>query len=283
MVELNIKPPRINPFKPKNASIWKWLGTIILGTTISLVLTIIAAQLLEKRQRAKDRRLSALMVMSNIESFAQDLDDYYEELGRADTVSAWLLSHSMEELGELPTETLRALSLECVRADLVYYDKTAENIFSNNIETWKNMGNFQFVDKVGVCFRLMNTIEEMLNGKSHEIEARINDIRNNPDQYPGDDFVMKILQDPGVKGHMQYIHNKRVLLQYFSAKLRYRNRQNMAAIGISEKEVMAFTEERLQEIVLDEEEPEVAYYRSARLQADSLETMREFDSLISLN
>ena len=36
---------------------------IIIGTTISLVLTIGASVMLELRERANDRRLSALMVM----------------------------------------------------------------------------------------------------------------------------------------------------------------------------------------------------------------------------
>ena len=43
------------------------MWTIILGTTISLIVTIVAAQILERNRRAKDRRLSAMMVMSNIE------------------------------------------------------------------------------------------------------------------------------------------------------------------------------------------------------------------------
>ena len=36
---------------------------IIIGTTISLVLTIGTSVMLERRERASDRRLSALMVM----------------------------------------------------------------------------------------------------------------------------------------------------------------------------------------------------------------------------
>lgn len=48
---------------------------IVIGTTISLVLTIVAAKLMEVNQRAKDRRLSAMMVMSNIEVFARNAEE----------------------------------------------------------------------------------------------------------------------------------------------------------------------------------------------------------------
>ena len=54
---------------------WKQIGIIIIGTTISLVLTIGSSQFLEMRQRAKDRRLTAMMVLSNFESSAKAFED----------------------------------------------------------------------------------------------------------------------------------------------------------------------------------------------------------------
>ena len=65
-----INPPDVD-MTPKRGGFWKQLGMLILGTTVSLVLTFGTAQLIEKHQRSQDRRLTALMVMSNIESFAQ--------------------------------------------------------------------------------------------------------------------------------------------------------------------------------------------------------------------
>ena len=59
--------------KDKRRNFTSQMWAIILGTTISLIVTIVAAQILERNRRAKDRRLSAMMVMSNIESYAQIL------------------------------------------------------------------------------------------------------------------------------------------------------------------------------------------------------------------
>lgn len=70
MVKLNIvRPPKVN-VNSKKGSFWKQIGMIVIGTTISLAFTLIAAQLTENHQRAKDCRLSAMMVMSNIEIFS---------------------------------------------------------------------------------------------------------------------------------------------------------------------------------------------------------------------
>ena len=66
MAKLNIfRPPKVNVKAPKS-DFWKQIGMIVIGTTISLVFTLVAAQLTENYQRAKDRRLSAMMVMSTI-------------------------------------------------------------------------------------------------------------------------------------------------------------------------------------------------------------------------
>ena len=62
MAKLNIiRPPKVNIETRK--TFWKQLGMLILGTTISLVLTITAAVLMEKHQRAKDRKLTTLATL----------------------------------------------------------------------------------------------------------------------------------------------------------------------------------------------------------------------------
>lgn len=55
MAKLSIKPPRVN-INAKGASFWKQIGMIVIGTTNSLVFTLMAAKLTENRQRTKDRR-----------------------------------------------------------------------------------------------------------------------------------------------------------------------------------------------------------------------------------
>lgn len=47
-----IRPPRIN-INPKNKGFWKQIGMIIIGTTISLIFTVVATKLLEHFQRPK--------------------------------------------------------------------------------------------------------------------------------------------------------------------------------------------------------------------------------------
>ena len=118
------------------------MWTIILGTTISLIVTIVAAQILERNRRAKDRRLSAMMVMSNIESYAQILESAYAYMEHADTISAWLLNLPLDKVDSLDQNSLLSFMDEVMYIPIFVNDKTTEGIFSDDIETWKNMGNF---------------------------------------------------------------------------------------------------------------------------------------------
>ena len=98
--------------KAKRNNFLNQIGTIVLGTTISLIVTIVAAQILERNHRAKDRRLSALMVMSNIESYARILESAHEYMERADTVSAWLLNLPLNEVDSFSPVARKTLQLQ---------------------------------------------------------------------------------------------------------------------------------------------------------------------------
>ena len=140
MARIPIRPPKINMAAIKG-SFWKQIGMIIIGTTISLLLTILAAQFMEHRYRVKDRRLSAMMVMSNIEVFSRNLEEIAGYMDLTDSTATWLHNKPVEELELLPEEDLSQLLSQASDLLFLTYDKSAENIFSNNIETWKNLGN----------------------------------------------------------------------------------------------------------------------------------------------
>ena len=66
--------------KGKGKSFLKQVGMIVLSTTISLLLTLTVLQLLTWQNKKSDRRLTAMMVLSNIESFARTLDEKADDI-----------------------------------------------------------------------------------------------------------------------------------------------------------------------------------------------------------
>ena len=256
---------------------------IIIGTTISLVLTIGASMALELRERANDRRLSALMVMGTIEDFANGIDEIVVQQQHCDSICAWLLSVPVDELELMPKETLQDLVIDAVSNSFVSFDKAAENIFSNNLETWKNLGNFQFISNVGDCFTRMHSIEDYWNNRVKEEEKIFDDISGNPEQYPGKYICTKWLRNDNVRQTMVMKHNWICWLHYQAELMRYTNKQNMSVIGISEKELKEFMEEYHKEIVIKEQAPISDDFYTPILKPENLYTLeiyqKQLDSL----
>lgn len=271
----------------KHTGFWKQIGMIIIGTTISLVFTIGTSMMLEVRERANDRRLSALMVMGNIEDFANGIEEIVEQQRRCDSLCAWLLSVPVDDLELMPKETLQELVFDAMNNSFVSFDKAAENIFSNNIETWKNLGNFQFINNVGNSFTRMHNIEEYWNNNVKEEEKKLDEISENPDQYPGKYICTKWLRNANVRQSMAMKHNWTCWLSYQAAHIRYTNKQNMSVMGITEKELKEFMEEYHKEIVIEEQAPVSDDFYTPMLKPDGLNTLevyqKQLDSVKALN
>ena len=259
--------------KVKRNNFLNQMGAIILGTTILLIVTIVAAQILERNHRAKDRRLSALMVMSNIESYARTLESAHEYMERADTVSAWLLDLPLNKVDSLDQDSLLSLMDELMYIPLIIYDKTTEGIFSDDIETWKNMGNFLFIDNVGKCFSDMRTIEKEWTAFSEEMDVARDAVIYHPEQYPGNSWCSKYLNDKVFHQLLRDFHNRRCWIYNQIEKIRYYNYLNMVAIGITEQELYDFIEMREKEIKVDREKPGDNFY-TPRINPDSITTIQ---------
>ena len=252
--------------KGKHNGFWKQLGMLVLGTTVSLVLTFGTAQ------RAKDRRLTALMVMSNIEAFAQQLDTAWVLAAHADTATAWLLNIQKDSLDVMDQDDLLPILAKAKNINYINYDKTTENIFSNNIETWKNMGNFQFIDMVGKSFSLMHLCEEKWNNIQEDLTNTFNEIASHPDQYQGTTRAAKVARDPGMRQKLLMIHSLRTWARFNAECLRYYNRLNMKAVNITEQELMEFMKKRQQEVTIDQPEPKYEDVNIPKINPDSLTT-----------
>lgn len=261
--------------KKKRSGFWNQMGAIVMGTTISLIVTIGAAQILERHQRAKDRRLTAMMVLSNIESSARSFEDMSNTLGHADTVGTWLLAQPMEELKLMPDDELARFVNDVTTLRVFVHDETAENIFSNNIDTWKNMKNFQFVDHVGQCFAVIDAAEQYYADWVMEVDYATKAISANPEQYEGGNFALKCLNSDDIRSKIVRIHKFRGWLRYVAEVVRYNNRMNKSYIGITEEEVKAFTDELKKEVEFEEKKPNAYDFYFPEINPDSITTIQK--------
>ncbi len=268
----NIDSPEAKTVKG-GKNFWGNLFRTILGTTISILLTFGTNALIQRHRKVQDRKMTAMMVMSNIESFARTLETRSERMAPNDSIAAWLLCMSYEDLEMFPSNELNKLIDRATDVATLNHDHTAENVFSNHIETWKNVNNVQFIDNVGSCFSALNGVEEQFNQWVMGVPDALHDVKINPDKYEGSTLPMKMMHSDRVRTAMKAIHNRRCWLRYAAASLRYFNLQNMAAIGISEHEVMEFTNVREEDDENTGTPPDVNSFYTSAYTLDSLTTL----------
>ena len=227
----------------KKSPIWlKDLLVAFAATTLSIILTFGTTGVINRVKQKQERKLTALMVMGSIEQFARDLELIEKDMAYRDSIAAWLLSIPVKDVAKLGDEPFKEALQEVYDLALINRDKTAETIFSSHIDTWKSMGNFKFIDNVGWCFSYMDYFEGAFNKRITEIHESTDDIGVHPENYPGSSIVEKYLRNEQVRNGLEAPHKLRRSLSYTVANLRMENRNNMRLIGISEKEVMDFTE-----------------------------------------
>ena len=263
-----------------------WVKDLLVAfaaTTLSIILTFGTTGVVNRIKQKQERKLTALMVMSSIEQFARDLEAIEKDTANSDSIATWLLSLPVEDLSESDNELLERAYLTAVNLSPLAHDRTSETIFTSHIDTWKNMGNFKFIDNVGWCFSTVDAIEENYNKTVKEYKTRNDMIVLHPSDFPGSTKMERILRDEEMRELLRTIHGERGYLSYWAACLRADNRNNMRLIGILEKEVMDFTDNLG---AADEYEEEILYpvdFRKPNIDVDhvaaNLSFARQLDSL----
>ena len=264
-----------------------WVKDLLVAfaaTTLSIILTFGTTDVVNRIKQKQERRLTALMVMSSIEQFVRDLELLEEYTAHKDSIATWLLSLPIEDVARLGDEPLLASLREVFELGLINHDRTFETIFTNHIDTWKNTGNFRFIDNVGWCFSSMNHFEEDYNQRLLELVSPRLDIRDHPANYPGKSEIEKFLRNEEGRNSLRELHSLRKTLRYEIANFRMENRNNMRLIGIAEKEVMDFTDSKN---AVDDYEVEILSGRDFDTPAIELDSLnanlpiaRQVDSLL---
>ena len=272
-----------SPFKKRLRSWFR--ESQFVATTLSIILTFGTTDLVQHCQRIKDRKLSAMMVMGNIETFSRKVSEMADGMARRDSIATWMLSLPQDSLDLIPAIEMVDMINEVVAGnDFLTHDKTAESIFSSNIETWKNMQKFQFIDNIGSCFSEMNADEYYWKEWVEGFEKAVNNVLEHPDEHPGLRTCTKLLRDSVFRQKIESFHVRQYWLEYIAAKYRYLNQKSAKMMGIKYAKVEAFADERLKEVDIDNVEPVQASYRTKKLNADSMTTLRpikqHIDSII---
>ena len=241
-MNVKFRMPKFGQMQGGKSMLRELLMTTV-GTTISIVLTFGTAAWMDQRQKEKNRRQTTMMVLSNIENFAQNMrhiDSTLVEWGSTLKRIVALPRDSVLRLNEDEAQAFADAVFACV---FLERDKTAENIFTNDISTWRDVGNLRFISNVGECYSFINEIEnyyKMQLDRKIELSQRFNE-EHDHDKMTDGECVAAILDMKGTKSFIDDFANG--FVPYFEVSiedlLKF-NSNNMAIIGVTREELTEF-------------------------------------------
>lgn len=230
-------------------SMLKKLILSTFATTISIILTFGTAAYIEHRQKEKNRRQTTMMVLSDIYVFEKQLESYdsvYISKWKNDIVELQSLSH--DSIMNLSYEQQRKYWEALVVTVMLPRDKTAENIFTSDISTWREVGNFRFIKLVSFIYTYMEDIVKNYNvqieRKSSNYQAFLTEQSTSQMSYS--EQLITFVEQKEVQhfildfceGYHPYFENS---IKYLDSHLK----QCMEMMNVSEEELQDFMDNNL--------------------------------------
>ena len=156
----------------------EWFKTMLaglVGTAIGIVITFGAQNMVDKAQKRRTEKLSAMMVLSNINDYVMSLRNTVAFLDEMDSLFLYVSSLDSEDLLDADTVLLADFCNFFPSANYNVRDRTAERIFSSSFAVWENIASPDFISNVGRCFSLIDYMESM----TLEMEKRKEDLFRN--------------------------------------------------------------------------------------------------------
>ena len=149
--------------KTKRSFDWGQFFVTVLGTAIGVALTFVVSGLLEHKNKEQARRLTAIMVIHDIDNTISILKDWKKKEERdGESLRAALKQRDLIDL--MPYDTLNTILdlLTDSRLDFSF-DTSKEKIFNSDLDTWQNLGNMAFLDNVQDFYHVRQTIQDGVN------------------------------------------------------------------------------------------------------------------------
>ena len=255
---------------------WKSLLRTVLGISISITLTFGTNALLIHLRAVKDRKITAMMVVGNIETFANHLDQCADHMGWNDTLAAYLLAIPIDSLDFVDQNQLLFGINNVTAYYTLNHDKSAENIFSNSIDIWKNIGNFEFIENTGQCFSDIDNIKEIYDNFLSSTDRIRSRLIQNLEACPGKTLGSKALHDKEYRNHLAQIHSQAEYYHYLASYIRWKNAKNKQLMDITEEELKHFIEERDKKQISIGNAPEQESFRTPVINSDSLPAIQDW-------
>ena len=149
--------------KTKRVFNWEQFFVTVLGTAIGVALTFVVSGILERRNKEQARRLTAIMVIHDIDNTIDILKEWKDkEDQEGEELRSALKQRDRREV--MPYDTLsRILGLLTDSRLGFSFDTSKEKIFNSDLDTWQSLGNMAFLDNVQEFYHDRQVFQDAVN------------------------------------------------------------------------------------------------------------------------
>lgn len=152
--------------KKTNKSWWMQFLISVLGTAIGVGLTFAISHRIENRKKEQAQRLTAMMVIHDIDESVQSLKTLKENTKTQYEAMLFAREH-LDQLNTVPDDTLyMAISFITSDDNDFRFDMSKEKIFHSSPETWQNLGSMKFIDNVQSFYFERQAFQDLQNKSS---------------------------------------------------------------------------------------------------------------------
>lgn len=233
--------------RKKLIEFWIQSASATFGTVVGILLTLGTTYYQQVREQKQMERTAALMVISNLDYYSNQLEAKVKEQEAADSLNMLIWQYVDDNtLDKVSDDTLRLFMHNLTNFSYQVVDNTAENIFTTNIDTWKSIENSEFVEHVGKCFAAKNMMAKISDNLENDRHKLFYDLRTTLylcDNPCGSlrESVERVFDTPDIvffieKLHFFYTGSLRTGME----SLKKENAKNKLLMQVSEKELKKF-------------------------------------------
>ena len=141
---------------------WQRFLISVMGTAIGVALTFVVNGMLERRNKEQAQRLTAIMVIHDIDESIDILKSMAEPEEERGKLLEFALEHR-DNLGKMPYDSLTSIIYALLESSDFRFDDSKEKVFNSDLDTWQNLGNMKFIDNVQSFFYNRQSFQEWYN------------------------------------------------------------------------------------------------------------------------
>ena len=225
----------------------------VIGTTISILLTFGTAHLIEQHQRKSEGRDVAMMVIHDIDLYAESFRNDAVESANNHELAMYVLEH-IDSIEKIPLDTIEAVIsyISYVEGNEYRFDENIEKTFQSNQEIWRSIDAPSFIDEARTFFHDRRLTFQMLNTSPNfrrpvnqeeirQLYATALKTGKDIDWY---DFLRKKLQDEDVLLYIRLHDNRQNNLNATADNYQDMSNRCKFIMNITDEELQAFVDKR---------------------------------------